>query len=1272
MPQPYVARSVAQTILPYERMDPDRPAPAPINDGGFWGNLADTYADGFWGSVKDTVEQTVIRNQTRVVGFDALDHIPAGYEEFAEDFMWAQSPEEVAAIAGNIDENRAIRGRLAQNSLGANLGYGLLAGVFDPVNLIAGPTLKGVGFLKGALKSGVAFGSINAGQELLRGQMNPLVTTEETVMNIGMGYAVAGLIGGGIGHFTRGAKVQGTVNLSPEARAKADASGNRLAEAMARSEGYALDEVIDFNGKGVRIVEGNTGKQDRAGNYVRAFFRPKEAVLAERARAAQAKAVDDALGPVIPEEAPATPRSPDEPETLVPPERGPAPDPEDVTIRTDDEVPPWAEGGEEAAVPFGAEGETRARAADDAEPEDTIFLDTAAILAEFETKPWTTPRYGGIAPLPADAFKTPQEWLNFVVLHELNHKTTKRLTSESVADYENRINVMAYDEMRAGRLPMVPAGGTIEKLLLSPLPTAQLARLTDDRATHDLALGIGGDNATLTLANQAGRATTPGGSVFQRAAQHLAQMMEVNRAWRSAYLTYLRGAAPESDMLLVAESAKAGLPWIGSAARAGKLSPIEFRAYIGRAIRDDQPFAMSGKPLTEAEMLIVREAAGRIRKVYRRMGQEAQALGMFDAQRRFQREIDWRTKANARDAERLKTTRGIARAAVIEDRMAVRLAEIEEFQGGLDDLNAMPIKAPFADDYMPRIYDVGKIRAKYDDFVKLLADKWGGDEGAIARARGVADNIINADGEDIVPGSGRPSALNSRVIDLTDRELADFLVHDIEAVTGLYLRKMGAAIEMTRKYGSTGLDEQIDAMRARLEDQGLSDRKITAAVWQIEAVRDKVLGRFHAKNPMSLDNRAVRALKNFGNLTLLGRGIYAQLMDVARTVAVEGYKPLFQAIGTMVDARIKGIGKIAYAREAGEALEMVNARWMQKLIENDSALMVTNQTALERGLANVQSTFFILNLMSPFTVIWKDLSSMMSAHMLLVEAKQVAAAVRAGKTIQTMSAKDQRVAQRLASFGIDLRGAQMLADMPAEKSDGGNLWLPNLEAWSGTDGDHARELFLAALNGTIRSNVITPGPLDRPAIMDGVFRWGDRRIEAPILSLPFQLLSHSLASTGKLGHSMLTGRDRSRKTTMLALMLGGYVSARLAAGDAWENMDTEDQVRAAFDKSGIGFWMGDVYRRTEDLLDTEGPWSRDVGAVAGPAPGIIAGVMEAFTNPELEDRQRASMIRRAVPMGALVWWDETLKEWTNIAADAGLVEIDPGEPDFDDEPAMAL
>ena len=65
----------------------------------------------------------------------------------------------------------------------------------------------------------------------------------------------------------------------------------------------------------------------------------------------------------------------------------------------------------------------------------------------FDNKAWTKPQVPGVAAMPEDAFKTRQEWFDFIKMHEIQHTLKKRLPNETKAAYENRINKAALDEI---------------------------------------------------------------------------------------------------------------------------------------------------------------------------------------------------------------------------------------------------------------------------------------------------------------------------------------------------------------------------------------------------------------------------------------------------------------------------------------------------------------------------------------------------------------------------------------------------------------------------------------------------------------------------------------------------------------------------------------------------------------------------------------------------------------------------------------------------------
>ena len=87
------------------------------------------------------------------------------------------------------------------------------------------------------------------------------------------------------------------------------------------------------------------------------------------------------------------------------------------------------------------------------EADNTIRFDRDYIEGPmFEEKAWLDPKMEGVDALP-DIFKTPKQWSNFVMLHEINHSrfSRKDLGIEDTAAYENRINQLALEDYRAAQ-----------------------------------------------------------------------------------------------------------------------------------------------------------------------------------------------------------------------------------------------------------------------------------------------------------------------------------------------------------------------------------------------------------------------------------------------------------------------------------------------------------------------------------------------------------------------------------------------------------------------------------------------------------------------------------------------------------------------------------------------------------------------------------------------------------------------------------------------------
>ena len=1415
VPVPGIRQRSSQPLLPAQPSEPER---------GFFGETFDAVKNqvalGVYGQVKDFGERLYARGTGIDETFDGLDHIPRGYEKYAREYAYARNAEEADVITRNIDENDNARKRLSEYDLSTNLLSGFVAGLVDPTNLIPVPGLAGIGFVKAALRGGAAIGAINTAQEVLRHELDPTSTRAETAVNIGAGILIGGLFSGAIGHALRNRQ---PVPLDNVEQAQVDSLATRFEEAASVSDSIAPLSSFEKNGKTFKVVDGNTGSYDVNGNYQ---FASARSATGEVSTPIGGKTADELLQEEMAKPNPFE-YNIDAPigETVFHGTRVPR-DKVDSFIDADGNLvlEPGVNFGL-SGISFGVERQvsadyaTRAaggsrstrdsivfevdagavpnlkretmgeaatytdapivipagqwRSTDamtgaivDLRPrvdEDAILIDSSAAIAEFPAKPWTRPSIEGVNALPDEAFKTPKEWLDFLMLKESNRNITPRLATETDAAFENRISQIALEEVKSERAPLAAAGGKIARSWISIIPTGRLVSLLGQkhRAAYELFEDVGGDYQSMTVANQVLRATTPGGSVYMKSLMWQRHVAFVKDANEQAYTNYLRGTVKENRPQVSAAltTLATEVPLVGGIIRGNKMTFAQFRDFTGRAANTDEDFTMNGFSLAPEQMALVRKAGDQIRKSLADFEEGARAAEIFDGQKAVKRETAWRNaaldrnlsylielkgklnEAKAKEAElgrRLNTREkaeifGKEMGKVSELAEKERLAGKPEYDPGVmpdgtprqpaslptrakgyaermvpflekqnqkhidrllelvdleQTLNTMPIKPAREKYYFPRIFDIQKITDNFDAFVKRIAESFGGDAAAFGRATDVANRIIGNGGEEFVPGGniGGPRNAMGRVIDLTNEELADFIVWDSDAVMGIYARRMGPAIEMHGRYGSLDLEEQIDELETTLISEGYKPDVIKKAVEIIEDSRDKTLNRFHGKDPMSWDNRAVRVVKNIQNAQLMGSALLSQTTDVTKALAQIGYRPVLAALSTAWDGQFKALARGANAKQFAEGLELAMSSSMSRMIENDSALMVTKQTSFERGLAASQPWLFRLNGMNPFVVIWKQAIAMLGSHRLIEDTLMIKKAFNAGRTAETLTKKEMQTAARLSSFGINPRMARVIADMPWEKTTESGLILPNIDAWPGAAGSEAAGIFRAAAQGQIRSAVVTPGPNQRANIMDGVVRLDGERKEMPFLSLPFSLLSFSVSSSAKFNHALVTGRDRSVTISLASMLMGGYISAWLKAGDSWEYMDEKERFVNAFENSGMMGWMGDVLKKAEMLtgygvrsaaeLEPFGEElvSRKIGAIGGPAAGVISGVLEAFTNtdPNITEMQRVGMIRRAIPFASLMEFDWFMKDLNKMVVDAGLIEdfVEPDADLDDEEPAI--
>ena len=92
---------------------------------------------------------------------------------------------------------------------------------------------------------------------------------------------------------------------------------------------------------------------------------------------------------------------------------------------------------------------------------NTMTLDIDAIKKLYTNKSYTKSKVKDVIPFKVGDFKSSDEFVNFVMKHEFAHKTMRPREGENKAQYENRINQIAYDEILDDRKGIVKVGSTL-------------------------------------------------------------------------------------------------------------------------------------------------------------------------------------------------------------------------------------------------------------------------------------------------------------------------------------------------------------------------------------------------------------------------------------------------------------------------------------------------------------------------------------------------------------------------------------------------------------------------------------------------------------------------------------------------------------------------------------------------------------------------------------------------------------------------------------------
>jgi hypothetical protein len=465
--------------------------------------------------------------------------------------------------------------------------------------------------------------------------------------------------------------------------------------------------------------------------------------------------------------------------------------------------------------------------------------------------------------------------------------------------------------------------------------------------------------------------------------------------------------------------------------------------------------------------------------------------------------------------------------------------------------------------------------------------------------------------------------LKERTLNIPDEQIEEFLESDIDLVSRQYKRTMSADVEITRAFGRADMRDQVDEIKTdyavlREAAKKKDDKKLLKQlnkrekqdVLDLEAVRDLLRGTYRTPdNPDAFFVRAGRILRDANFVRMLGGMTLSAIPDLARPVAVNGFRPVARSLKALITSPAKFKMSVAEAKRASVGLDMVLNSRASSLAELTD--IYASKTRFERGLRGLSDGFSKITLMAPWNAALKQFSGVITADRILAESVNLSKG-KASKSAIT----------RLASAGIDKDIATRIAKMFKKHGEGGDLNLSQAHLWE--DGDVA-EAFKAAVLKDVDRTILTPGVAEKPL-------WTSSETGKMI----FQFKTFAAVAHSKILVADLQYRDASALNGLLmAVAFGGaaYGAKQVSAGRDLSD-DPEKLIVESMDRSGAFGYFWDVNNILEKI--TRG--TVGVNAAIGAAPMsryATRNVAGALLGPSLGTVQDLSQVIGALSTGDL-------------------------------------
>jgi len=443
--------------------------------------------------------------------------------------------------------------------------------------------------------------------------------------------------------------------------------------------------------------------------------------------------------------------------------------------------------------------------------------------------------------------------------------------------------------------------------------------------------------------------------------------------------------------------------------------------------------------------------------------------------------------------------------------------------------------------------------------------------------------------------------IQRRTLDIPEYKIVQFLRTDMSGMFQ-YFATTGRRAEWSRVFGRQSLDDLLNEIEKQGKQNGNTAKEIARYKADFKTDVERIF-RVQIQDPTALNTRFANGLRKITSMTYLPQtavtsvselGIFALERGIGKNIA-----PLIDTANyPMLTQNRKDVSKMLYGLDLASNLDFMTRR-----VDGDH-LITSNESMIEKGLERMQGLYFnspVGNFLGAFTKQLRLLNSTMQADEIGGLALSVA---KTGK----LDAKD---AEKMSRLGLEIEDLAAIGNLKkptgeniieAQKIKFGNFHLLNTSEWP-LDTLAQRELYRkvqTAINLQSQNTILMSQAMDRPAAMDGVIYFQrsaltDKiglkvdpklttdgvemvRFESGAMTLPYSLLSWSVAATSRLPLAMVDPARKYRIQGALGMLGFAYFSLHLQKPDWWfETKDKPELFQRIVERSGVLGVYSDIY-----------------------------------------------------------------------------------------------